>query len=259
MIVSHKHKYLFVELPHTGSTAVSRELCANYDGIPILHKHAHYDEFLRIASPEEKTYFVFSGIRNPLDEAVSVYSKYKINHKENYTKPERLRKNGGHVTNSDLRRFNFIENNDADFPSYFRRFHTYPYDNLSCLSHKEFNFVMRFENLQGDFAQALRLIGLEPKEPLPMANKTSGKRRDFLSYYTPEIHERARRVFGPFMRRWGYDFPSEWGDNSVPWSGQILFHIFGVLRKFYWTQLKCETSFCARLSRRLSNSRTALL
>lgn len=259
MIISHKHKYLFVELPHTGSTAVSRELCENYDGIPILHKHAFYDEFLHVASSEEETYFVFSGIRSPLDEAVSVYFKYKTNHKENYTKPERLKKNGGHVTNADLRRFSFIKNNDADFPSYFRRFHTYPYDNLSRLSHKEFDFVMRFENLQDDFAQALGLIGIEPKRPLPVANKTGGKSRDFISYYTPEIREQARRVFGPFMRRWGYDFPSEWGDNSVPWSSQMLFHACGILKKFYWRHVRCNTSFCARLTRKLSHLRTALL
>tara|TARA_R110002124_G_scaffold175649_1_gene343464 strand:- start:41 stop:211 length:171 start_codon:yes stop_codon:yes gene_type:complete len=56
MIISHKYKYLFVEVPHTGSTSISEELVANYDGHPILKKHSQYIDFLRQASKEEKDY-----------------------------------------------------------------------------------------------------------------------------------------------------------------------------------------------------------
>ena len=31
IIFSHKHKYVFVELPQTASSAIARELVANYD------------------------------------------------------------------------------------------------------------------------------------------------------------------------------------------------------------------------------------
>ena len=251
MIISHKHKYLFVELPHTGSTAISRELCENYEGVPILRKHAYYHEFLKVANAEEKTYFVLAGIRNPLDEAVSVYFKYKNNHKQNYTTPERLKKNGGHVTDDDLRRFNFIRNTNADFPAFFERFYRLPYNNLSTLSHRKFDFTIRFESLQDDFTQALKSMEIEQKRPLPMVNKTVGKGNGFLSHYTPRIHEQARKVFGPFMRKWGYDFPPEWNDHSVPWSSQIQFYVLGILRRFYWKHLKWGSSFPAQLSRRL--------
>ena len=54
MIISHKYKYLFIETPHTGSTAISNELQENYDGQRILHKHAYYFEFARQASEEER-------------------------------------------------------------------------------------------------------------------------------------------------------------------------------------------------------------
>ncbi len=57
MIISHKHKYLFVELPRTGSTAIYEELCQHYDGTQILFRHATYDDFLKVASEEEKKYF----------------------------------------------------------------------------------------------------------------------------------------------------------------------------------------------------------
>ena len=59
MIISHRHRYVFVELPRTGSSAVRRELRELYDGVPILHKHSTYDEFRRQASEDERGYFVF--------------------------------------------------------------------------------------------------------------------------------------------------------------------------------------------------------
>lgn len=251
MIISHTHKYLFVQLPHTGTTAIGRELCQNYDGVPILGKHSYYCEFMQIATPEEKTYFVFSCIRNPMDEIVSSYCKHKSNQNDVYTNPKKWLKNGGFINNADLERYNFIKDNDADFPAFFMRFCKSPYDNWSSLSHHKFDFIIRFENLQEDFATALRLIGIEQKRPLPAKNRTCGKRRDYLSYYTPETYERARGVFGPFMKKWGYEFPPEWGiDNSVPWWWQQRFHIYGFFRRFYW-KYRRGSSFHARATNRL--------
>ena len=87
MIISDEHKYVFVELPFTASTAISRELWEHYGGRRVLRKHSSYREFLKYASPEQRAYFVFSGMRNPLDEAVSLYVKLRTNHRNNYTKP----------------------------------------------------------------------------------------------------------------------------------------------------------------------------
>lgn len=36
VIIRHRHRYLFVELPHIGSTAIPRDLMSLYDGEPIL-------------------------------------------------------------------------------------------------------------------------------------------------------------------------------------------------------------------------------
>jgi hypothetical protein len=237
MIISHKYKYLFVELPHTASTAVSQELRDNYDGHQILWKHSPYHQFLRIANTEEKSYFVFSCIRNPLDVVITEYFRIKTNHEGAYTDPKRWRRNGGWVPDYQLRQFNFIQDNNADFATFFKRFHKVPYDNWSCLAHKQFDFVIRFENLQSDFAKVLKLLGIEQKRALPLKNKT-GNKQHFLSYYTPEIQGQAKRVFGPFMEKWDYDFPSEWGDNSVSWLGQVEFHLRSVPRKLYWRYLK---------------------
>lgn len=231
MIISHKYKYLFIELQHTASTAISKELGENYDGVPILHRHGYYHEFLKVANDKEKEYFVFSCLRNPLDVAVTIYFKFKTNHKGVFTDPKNWKKNGGHLGSLALKRFNFVRNSNVDFPTFFRKFYRLPYDNWSSLAHHRFDFIIRFENLQTDFAKALELIGIEPKGPLPAVNPTGEKRSDFLSYYTPEIHSQARWVFGPFMQKWGYDFPAEWGDPSVPRSSQMLFDVLSSFRR----------------------------
>jgi hypothetical protein len=251
MIISHKYKYLFIEIPHTGTTAISKELREYYDGVPILRKHAYYPEFLQIANAEEKEYFVFAGIRNPLDEAITHYHKLKSNHGQHYTSPEKAREQGGWVTPNVIKSYQYIQDNDADFARYFARFYVLPHDNVSSLSRRALDSVIRFEHLQSDFAQVLQLLGIEQKRPLPVVNRTSGRKRSFESYYTPEIRARAVRVFGPFMKTWGYEFPPDWGPCPVPWSSQVLFDIRSNWKRFYWRHLKWGSSAFARAFRAL--------
>jgi hypothetical protein len=230
VIISHQHKYLFIELPHTASTAISQELCENYAGESVLHKHALPHEFFKTASAEEKEYFVFAGIRNPLDLVITVYFKYKTNHQGFFTDPKYWRRNGGHVTDAALRKFRFVQDN-ADFGAYFKKFFRTPYSGWGSLSPQELGFVIRFENLQDDFAEALALLGLEQVRPLPVVNKTSGRGDDFGQYYTPDMYARARWVFGPYLKRWGYSFPPEWGNDRVPWLSQMLFNAIILLKR----------------------------
>ena len=234
MIISHKYKYLFVELPRTGSSAISRELRANYDGVQILYKHAAYNDFLKSATAQEKTYFTFSCIRSPLDDAVSLYFKYKTDHRKQFSRM----KAGRIITYSSRKRFNFVQNTNADFPTYFMKFYKVPYNHWSSLSHREFDYVIRFENLQAGFAEALKLIGIEQIRPLPSVNTTNGRARDFLSYYTPETFARAKWVFGPYMREWEYELPAAWGNDSIPWSSQAAFRLLNIFRNVYWRYLR---------------------
>lgn len=251
MIISHEHKYLFIEVPHTGSTAISKELRAHYGGVPILRKHAYYPEFLSFATPEEKEYFCFAGIRNPLDETVTKFQKLKTNHGEIYTDPRNMREQGGWLTPSDLKKFDYIRDHNADFGEFFLKFYRRPYTNVSSLSGRALDFVIHFEHLQEDFGRALELLGIEQKRPLPRTNPTSGRKRDYRSYYTPECRERAKKVFGPFMKKWGYEFPRQWGRSSVPWSWQLRFYVQDAIKRFYWINLKWGRTSYARAFRAL--------
>jgi len=234
MIISHQHRYLFVELPHTASTAISKELCLHYGGEPILKKHTPYHKFLKIASPEEKKYFVFSGIRNPLDIAVTGFLKYKNNHNNFYTDPKNWKRNGGFVSDSALEAFRFVQRTHADFPTYFMKYYRWPYDSWSSLDHHHFDFIIRFERLQEDFAILLRRLRIEQVRPLPVVNPTSNKKANFWSYYTPDTWTRAKKVFGPYMAKWGYTFPPEWGDCHITPFTRLQFVVLGIVRRIRW-------------------------
>jgi len=244
MILSDRHRYVFVEMPHTGSYSIAKELQELYEGERILHKHALYPQFLRSASPEQRRYFVFSGVRNPLDEAVTLYFFARTNRYGHYTKPHKLRRReGGHITKADLRKFSYAHEEGTDFASYFerfyrrRKFYRLPYDNLSCVSHAQLDYVIRYERLDQDFAEVLRRLGLEQVRPLPRLNRTKQRQAEFAAYYPPELHERARWVFGPFMRRWDYEFPEGWGTSPVSPANELHFRALRAVRRLYWGRI----------------------
>jgi hypothetical protein len=239
VIISHQHRYLFVELPRTGSTAIRRELRDFYDGQPILHKHATYEEFLKVASEDEKRYFVFSGIRNPLDDAVSQYFKLKTDHNRRMTDPSRAPKSKPIINRIvDRHIFRYLQRTDAGFAEYFMRYQVLPYDRWSSLSHDRFDYVIRFENLADDFETVLHRIGIEPKRRLPQVNTTAARDRDWRDYYPPRTRTRARRVFGPYMERWGYEFPAEWNVGPPTRAERIQYAVFSALARTYWRFLR---------------------
>ncbi|MFT6665725.1 MAG: hypothetical protein ACJA05_002596 [Porticoccus sp.] len=235
MIISHKYKYLFVEVPHTGSTSISEELIANYHGHPILKKHSQYIEFLRQASEDEKKYYIFSGVRNPLDEAVSVFLKIKNNHKGNYTSPDKLKVNGGFITDKKLKIRKYVEENNSDFGQYLIMFFKKPFDNMNAAYFHKMDYIIRFEQIAEEFSYVIeKNIGIDLKRALPIVNKTQGK-ESFLDYYdSEEVIEHALDVFGPFILKWGYKIPDTWDGFSVSALSILKFRVFEILRKIYY-------------------------
>ncbi len=49
MFISHRHHFVFVQLPRAGGTAVAAEIAEHYGAERILSKHSSYNELLRIA------------------------------------------------------------------------------------------------------------------------------------------------------------------------------------------------------------------
>ena len=230
MIISHKYKFLFIGLPFSASSAISKELHTQYDGVPFLRKHSLYYEFTKVATDKEKKYFVFSVLRNPMEMVVTVYEKMKANAKGNFTNTQLFQKNGGHITDQQLERFKFIQDNNASFQEYFSHFFTKPFDTFASMTVSKCDFVIRYEHIAEDYITALKLAGVASPNSLPIANKTSGKKKNAMDYYTEEIQKRAVYVFGPFLEKHGYNFPTNWADTTIPYASKIVFILLGILR-----------------------------
>ena len=218
-------------MPHTASTAISQELCQYYDGISILHKHAHYYEFIQELGDKADRYFTFAGVRNPLDVAATLFYKKKTNHQGFFTDPVHWRINGGHISRAELKKYHYIQDQNASYPRYFRKYYKFSYDSWGSPSPDDFDFVIRYEQLQQDFSQILLQLNLDQVRPLPVVNKTGEKKVDFWTYYSSEIKQHTIQVFGPYMQLWEYSFPDSWGNITISsWHVQ-QFRILRFLRK----------------------------
>jgi hypothetical protein len=117
--------------------------------------------------------------------------------------------------------------------TYFKSIYNLPYTNDVSLSAAHIDFLVRYENLQTDFADALKQIGIEQKRALPSVNTTKQKTL-YLDYYTPNIIGRAKRVFGPFMQEWGYEMPPAWGDVSISPFDKGFYRAVNFAKNIYW-------------------------
>jgi len=231
MIISHKYKFLFIGLPFSASSAITKELHAKYEGKPFLRKHSLYHEFKKVATKQEKNYFVFAVLRNPMEIVVTTYSKMKANAKGNFTNPILYKENGGHITKRQRLRFKYIKNNNPTFQEYFLKFYTKPYDNLSSITLSKCDFIIQYDNIENDYILALEKAGINNPSPLPVANKTAGKKKELSFYYTDEVRDRAISVFGPFMKKYGYKFPDNWGKVRISKIKIAQFRVMSILRK----------------------------
>lgn len=248
MVISHKHRYLFIEVPGTASWAIRNELLECYGGEPIVHKHAAFSEFARGAKPEQREYFVFATVRNPLDSLVSRYLKYRYPRRE---LPERELLEELVIDYADLRRQQDIVSNSRSFTDYLRKYHRRPLSEMIDLSRRRLDYVIRFETLQQGFSEVLSLLGIPQVRPLPVINRTRGKEEAFLRFYDDRASRKlARRACAPFMRRWGYEFPADWEAGSSGLLAQLQYHALDWPRFVYMTRLRYSSSVSSRLLRR---------
>ena len=138
----------------------------------------------------------------------------------------------------DFRVAQWLVRTDATFETFLLRWYRAPFDSWASPDQAKFNSVIRFEELQADFARTLGEIGLTVVRDLPAANTTPGRERNWLQYYTPRAQHRAIWIFGPYMRRWGYPFPSEWGNVSVPIASEAYYRLARFGRSLYWNYFR---------------------
>lgn len=236
MIISDVNQYVFVEVPQTASTALAAELIEHYGGRRILRKHTDYFEFHRSATDQERKYRVLATVRNPLDIVVSKFVKARDDHRSRYGSHKERDAPWGYRFRPEAREFAFISKHGADFDAYVRKFFPRVYNSRACLL-PEHAHVLRYECLDQDFASWLEIIGLRLVRPLPLRHATGGRDRDFTTWYRGGLRRHAVRVFGPYMRQWGYSFPPDWPGGEVSPFGEALFKIDTAVRAFYFRRI----------------------
>jgi len=157
------------------------------------------------------------------------------------------------VDHSDLKKYRFVRREGATFEAYFQRYQDRPYTGPIDLSEDRLDFVLRFEELQEGFSEVLRRLGLKQVRPVPLMNKTQGRRPEWQSYYTTSLHDQAIRNFGPFMRKWGYEFPPDWGEHSSR-IAEAEYRLRNIATKLYRTHVRYNQSVPARMLRVLRAS-----
>lgn len=198
MIIDQKRKYIFTGLPHSASSAISKELIEQYGGKSILKKHSNVFTLNRQGLVDLDRYFIFGVFRNPIDISYSVYSKLKLNEKGLYTDPEYFKENGGHIRKGVRKLREKLITEEWSFNDYIK--HQFrsgiPFDNAFSFNEPYFSFVIRFDRIQEDFHEVLGRIGIHHARELPVYNRTKSK--------TGEQEELDNRLsanyFGPFIR-----------------------------------------------------------
>ena len=236
MIISHKHKYLFIEVQRTGSTTIREELCERYDGEPILDYHSNHFEFARQCSKEERGYFVFCGVRNPLDDAASLYIKIMTDHEKAYSEEKWRLDKGGYMSKRRIRIYRHLKNIDGSFATFLRKyydFRNFPYTSSSDINARFCNAIIRLETLEKDFDAILSKVGIKKNRPLPRKNPTRAK-ENFLNYYADtQTQNMAVKIFGPAMKEWGYSFPEVWNAGKCGTIVRARYHVMKKLRNQY--------------------------
>ena len=245
MVISDKHRFVFVNLPQTASTALSRELVDQYDAREFCFKHALYrTDYLKAANAEQKKYRVISGLRNPIEITVSTYFKVRSDHEGRYSDTKANKIQHGFLRKHVMLWWNSRSNKEFNekglsFADWFMRNHRIPYASWSILDHHRFDKVIRYEHLQEDFADALQRLGVAQTRPLPVGNKTAKEAKPYAAHFDTEAsRRRAKFVFGPYMQQFGYTFPAEWDHIKVPTSAFLMYRSVNVLRRFFWLYLR---------------------
>ena len=119
------------------------------------------------------------------------------------------------------------------------------------LSANHLDFVLRFEDLQEGFSEVLARLGIEQVRPLPVSNKTQGRRAAWISYYSVDMIEQAKKCFGGFMVRWGYTFPTAWGEYHPSLQMQIADRLHFSARQVYLTHFRYNQGSLGSLARKI--------
>ena len=184
MIVSHKYKFVTIDIPKTATTSINAVMGMfiheNDISVSMSQKigmrHATYEKCIA-KFPSSKNYFSFVFVRNPWDRMLSFWFFEK-----------------------GVTRIKIDE--DMPFKEFLSRYnHLDQYSYIEGFGNN--SFIGRFENLQHDFDIICEKIGI-PAQRLPHVNKT--KHTHYTEYYDDETREIVAERHARDIEYFGYKF-----------------------------------------------------
>ncbi len=225
MIISHKHRFIFLQTEKTGGTSLttalqkimgdediaadmSRPPWAKYSPIhhgalkrhfPArfgLHTHATAAQVRAIVGSEKfGSYFKFAVERNPWDRQVSLYF-----HRE------WKKQNANLNFDRDLRSFLYRN-------SEYVRLHNWK--NYAIGNDVVVDQVLRYENLADDVAQLSATLGLKTPLKLPKLRKYTADRPHYSTYYTAKSRALVAKWYGKEIAAMGFVFDDQAANKNA--------------------------------------------
>ncbi|MCG6898045.1 MAG: sulfotransferase family protein [Thiocapsa sp.] len=220
MLLSPKHRFLFVHIAKTGGTSVRAALeglrwrdpwywpmflcsrLSHLSGHRIATKLPRHAKAIAAKEMLPKAYFdqlfKFAFVRNPWDLQVSSF---------HHIRRERPQYLGGHADFEGFLRWKL----DPERPYQYHLDTSIELQSdylIDLRGRLIVDFIGRYERLQEDFETACEHIGI-PVPALPHARRATDRRQDYRLYYTDATAELVARHFSADLELLGYRFGSE--------------------------------------------------
>ena len=214
MIISHKHKYIFIHCHKCAGTTIEQQLNKSLGDFDIIvgstkqgeqlqknsekwshWKHATADDISNNHNYAWQKYYKFASVRNPYDRVVSWYFWWKTKWYKGSNKIKMI-----HIGN---------EVNKMTFDEYVKSIFTWQtstlfnYHRMLFTDKFEMDGIIRCENIQSDFDKVCNKLKIK-KIQLPYRN--ASKHKHYSNYYTDESTEIVYQQFKKDIKYFGYEF-----------------------------------------------------
>ena len=218
MLLSYRHRFLFVHIAKTGGTSVRAALRPYRWGWPYSVPLAAASLVSQLTRPRHilglkfprhakaiaakemlppgfyESLFKFTVVRNPWDLQVSSYHHLQREHPDAVAGLTDFRSFLRWKLDSDRPRHDLLDVARELQSEYV----------TDLRGHTIVDFVARYENLADDFRTICTRIGISPP-PLPH-HRRARQRRPYRDYYDGETRKLVEEHYRPDLERFGYEF-----------------------------------------------------